>query len=149
MIRKTMRSKTAWLCTMYACPEGLDPKGAIVIEKRLLAKQKKTWDGPQVSPHPFYDYRKVPTRKLMQRLDVLNFNDTGPLKDINIQPEVVRIPLSQHIGAPSSPIVKKGQKVKKYEIIAESAGNIGVPIHASIDGVVQSVDINDIKIQRN
>ena len=95
------------LCTLYACPEGLDPKGAIVIEKRLLAQQKSNWDGPVVKPHPFYDYRKVPTRKLMQRLDVLNFKDTGPLLQKEFMADKVRIPLSQHIGAAAKAVVKK------------------------------------------
>ena len=57
------------LCTMYACPEGLDPKGATVIEKRLSREQHLQWSGRDITVHPMYDYRKVPTAKLKQRLD--------------------------------------------------------------------------------
>ncbi len=137
------------LCTMYACPEGLDPKGAIVIEKRILAREKADWDGPQVSEHPMYDYRLVPTKKLMQRLDVLKFEDSGPLTHLDILPDIVRIPLSQHIGAPTEAIVENGQAVKKYDMIARSESKISAPLHASIDGVVQEINDKEIIIKRN
>jgi len=137
------------LCTMYACPEGLDPKGATVIEKRILAHQKSSWDGPQVQPHPFYDYRKVPTQKLMQRLDVRMFNDTGPLSEMELKPNRVRIPLSQHIGAPGKAVVTKNQQVKKYDLIARSEENISAPVHASIDGIVKELNDFEIIIQGN
>lgn len=137
------------LCTLYACPEGLDPKGAIVIEKRMLARQKSQWNGPEVQPHPFYEYRKVPTKKLMQRLDVLYFNDTGPLDDREFKPDTVRIPLSQHIGAPATALVKKGQLVKKYDLIAGSDEKVSAPLHASIDGIVKAVNNLEIIIQRH
>jgi cobalamin reductase len=137
------------LCTLYACPEGLDPKGAIVIEKRMLARQKSSWDGPEVQPHPFYDYRKVPTRKLMQRLDVLHFNDTGPLNNAEFMPAEVRIRLSQHIGAAAKALVKKNQPVKKYDLIARSDEKISAPVHASIDGIIKEINDFEIIIQRH
>lgn len=137
------------LCTMYACPEGLDPKGAIVIEKRMLAREKAVWHGPEVKEHPMYDYRKVPTQKLMQRLDVLQFEDSGPLKELEINPDIVKILLSQHIGAPNEAIVKKGQVVKKYDLIARSESKISVPVHASINGIVQEINDGEIIIKRD
>jgi len=137
------------LCTLYACPEGLDPKGATVIEKRILAQQNNTWNGPEVQPHPFYDYRKVPTKKLMQRLDVLKFNDTGPLSEIEFKSDMVRIPLSQHIGAAARPVVEKNQRIKKYDLIARSDENVSAAIHASIDGVIKEISDFEIIIQGN
>lgn len=135
------------LCTMYACPEGLDPRGAAVIEKRLAREQNLKWDGDQITVHPMYDYRKVPTRKLMQRLDVLNFIDEGPLKNLNITPKLVRIPLNQHVGAPAASVVVKGQSVKKYDLIAKASGKVSSNIHASINGIIDEVTQNEITIR--
>ncbi len=131
------------------CPESLDPKGATVIEKRILREENLKWEGLPVSPHPMMDFRNVPTKKLMQRLDVLMFLDEGPMADIVFDPETVRITLNQHIGAPAKPLVNKGSNVKKFDLIAEGNGKISSNIHASIDGKV--IDVNDweIIIQRN
>jgi len=136
------------LCTMYACPEGLDPSGATIIEKRLTRDQNLKWDGGQITVHPMYEYRKVPTRKLMQRLDVLMFKDEGPLKNLNIVPQTVRIPLDQHVGSPAKSVVKAGDDVKRYDLIATSNGKISSNIHASISGIVKEVTPNEIAIQR-
>ena len=135
------------LCTMYACPEGLDPRGAAVIEKRLAREQNLKWDGDQITVHPMYDYRKVPTRKLMQRLDVLNFIDEGPLMNLSFNPKTVRIPLNQHVGAPAVPVAVKGHRVKKYDLIAKATGKISSNIHASINGIIEEVSQNEITIR--
>ena len=50
----------------------------------------------------------------------------------------VRIPMNMHIGAPCTPIVKKGDKVDFGQVIGEPSG-IAVPIHASVSGTVKSV----------
>lgn len=49
-------------------------------------------------------------------------------------------PLSQHIGAPASPVVKKGDRVKKGQMIAEPSGFFSVPIHASVSGTVKAIE---------
>ncbi|NMM61341.1 electron transport complex subunit RsxC [Clostridium sp. P21] len=56
-------------------------------------------------------------------------------------PNKVTIPVRQHIGAPCSPIVKKGDEVKKGQIIAKTDAFVSANIHASISGTV--VDIGD------
>ena len=134
---------------MYACPEGLDPKGATVIEKKLAKAQQLKWSGGDISVHPMFDYRKVPTKKLMQRLDVLKFRNEGPLMDFSFNPAIVRIPLNQHVGAPAEPVIKIGDTVSKYELIGESSGKISSNVHSSIDGKVASINKNEIIIQRN
>ncbi len=55
-------------------------------------------------------------------------------------PKTVNIPVSQHIGAPSEPIVKKGDKVKTGQIIAKSKGFVSTNIHSSVTGTVIKVD---------
>jgi len=53
-------------------------------------------------------------------------------------PEVV-IPVQQHIGAPSKPIVEKGANVSIGDPISESQGFVSVPAHASVSGTVKAV----------
>ena len=47
--------------------------------------------------------------------------------------------MSQHIGAPSVPCVKKGDKVKAGDILGQSAAGLSVCTHASMDGEVLTV----------
>lgn len=51
-------------------------------------------------------------------------------------PDVVNVPLSQHIGAPAVAKVAKGDKVKVGELIAEAAGFVSANIHAPVSGTV-------------
>ena len=55
-------------------------------------------------------------------------------------PEQVTIPLSQHIGDPAVPTVKKGDQVKVGQIIGQAAGFISANIHSSVSGTVMSLD---------
>ncbi|MFC1569249.1 4Fe-4S dicluster domain-containing protein [bacterium] len=135
------------LCTLYSCPEGLDPRGATIIEKKL-SRNFPSWEGLPVTSHPMMNYRKVPTQKLKQRLEITQYRDTGPLSNLKIEPEKVRIPLKQHIGTPSKSIVKTGQLVRKNDIIAEADGEISVPVHASINGRITEITDHEIMIQR-
>ncbi|MDD6442631.1 MAG: electron transport complex subunit RsxC [bacterium] len=49
-------------------------------------------------------------------------------------------PLSQHIGAPAKPIVKKGDKVLKGQKIAEAGGFVSAPLYASVSGTVKAIE---------
>lgn len=55
------------------------------------------------------------------------------------EPSVVYIPLQQHIGAPSEPVVEVGEKVKEGQLIGKAGGFISANIHSSIAGVVKSI----------
>ena len=55
------------------------------------------------------------------------------------EPDVVVIPMSQHIGAPCKPLVKKNDLVKKGQKIGDNQG-LCVPVHASVSGKVKSVE---------
>ena len=49
-------------------------------------------------------------------------------------------PLSQHIGAPSVPCVKKGDHVLAGQKIADAGGFVSVPLHASVSGTVKGIE---------
>lgn len=135
------------ICEKYACPQGLSP-GSIAQEfKRAMrsagvpiqkVKPKEVAAGRQE--------RKVPVHRLAQRLGLAVYDKNAPLDDICISAKVVRIPLSQHIGAPAKPKVAMGDRVKKGQLIGEAADGLSVNIHSSIDGKVISVDDHEITI---
>ncbi len=49
-------------------------------------------------------------------------------------------PLSQHIGAPANPMVKKGDHVLKGQKIAEAGGFVSAPVYASVSGTVKGLE---------
>ena len=55
------------------------------------------------------------------------------------EPDVVVIPMSQHIGAPCLPLVKKGDLVTVGQKIGDNQG-LCVPVHASVSGKVKAVE---------
>jgi H+/Na+-translocating ferredoxin:NAD+ oxidoreductase subunit C len=74
--------------------------------------------------HPF-DGKKFTEKKSIEKL---------PL------PKQVSIPLQQHIGAPTLPLVEKGSEVAAGQKLAEANGYISVPVHASISGKVKGIE---------
>ncbi|MCD6083564.1 electron transport complex subunit RsxC [Candidatus Aerophobetes bacterium] len=69
---------------------------------------------------------KVPENKLTENESV----------EVFPAPKRAVLPLAQHIGAPCEPVVKRGDKVKTGQIIANSKAFVSAPIHASISGKV-------------
>ncbi|MDH3355480.1 MAG: electron transport complex subunit RsxC, partial [Chromatiales bacterium] len=53
----------------------------------------------------------------------------------------IMIPLSQHFGAPAKSLVHKGQEVLRGEPIASADGFMSVPMHATVTGVVEGVEL--------
>lgn len=49
-------------------------------------------------------------------------------------------PMSQHIGAPAKPIVKKGDRVLVGQKIGEAGGFVSAPVHSSVSGIVKAVE---------
>lgn len=61
-----------------------------------------------------------------------------PTRKLPIPPRL-HLMLSQHVGAPSRPIVLVGEKVKKGQLIAAAQGNISAPLHASTSGTISAI----------
>ncbi len=59
-------------------------------------------------------------------------------------PEFVTLPMLQHIGAPCTPTVKKGDYVGVGQIIGDSDKYVSAPIHASVSGKV--ISVQDVKL---
>jgi len=63
-----------------------------------------------------------------------------PIRRLPFAPVLV-LPLAQHRGAPSQPLVQVGQEVVRGEPIARAAGFVSVPMHAPATGVIQAIDL--------
>ncbi len=55
-------------------------------------------------------------------------------------PETVVISMSQHLGAPATPIVQVGDTVKVGQKIADASAFISAPVHSSVSGTVVAIE---------
>jgi Na+-translocating ferredoxin:NAD+ oxidoreductase RnfC subunit len=135
------------LCSLYACPEDLDPRSVCVENKQRLAAQKRRWDHPPFNPRRpqlHLDNRKAPMQRLMQKLGLTGFRNVGPLDPQLLEVEKVGISLKQHLGEPCEASVQPGERVHRGQVVGRppvrgGKAALGVPVHASIDGVVMGI----------
>jgi Na+-translocating ferredoxin:NAD+ oxidoreductase RnfC subunit len=136
------------LCSYYACNFGLSPSRMMVRMKTGLRQngvrpEKRIKGGVSNS----YENTKVPTKRLMARMGITQFDAETPLEERGFSVSRVRIPLSMHIGAPSVPVVTCGERVEKGRLIAEiPEKSLGARIHASLDGTVTEITNSYIEI---
>ncbi len=137
------------LCTLYSCPEDLDPKNVCVFNKSKMNREAQTAGNGKYRPHPLINARRVPVTRLRRKLGLAGFVDKAPLSSKVLDPTRVILPLRQHIGRPCVPTVKAGQRVDEGQLIGTpQAGALGANIHASIAGTVKSVNEEQIVIKR-
>src|ERR1017187_3927839 len=140
MVMGTLYCCECNLCTMYACPEDLDPKSVCVQGKPVARERGLTFKGApeSVTPNPMAEFRRVPMKRLIARLGLSGFNNVGPLTHVEFSPSRVVLPLKQHAGVPAVPVVKTGDRVRAGDLLAQpEAGKLGARIHASIGGVAR------------
>jgi Na+-translocating ferredoxin:NAD+ oxidoreductase RnfC subunit len=129
-------------CTYYGCPMGLDPCKMMIEVKNHLIKDgmKNSKNRKALTVHPEREYRKLPIKRLVSRLDLTEFDHESPMKSQSLKISRVSIPLKQHIGDPSLPVVKVGDHVKRGDLIGKiPEGSLGATVHASISGIVRSI----------
>ncbi|HEV2448284.1 MAG TPA: 4Fe-4S dicluster domain-containing protein, partial [Candidatus Sulfopaludibacter sp.] len=139
MIAGTLYCCECNLCTLFSCPEDLDPKNVCVQSKPAARERGLVFKASpdSVEPHPMAEFRRVPMRRLIARLGLGEFKNTGPLIDHPFAPQRVNIPLKQHAGAAAVPVVQCGACVREGDLLAApEAGKLGARLHASIDGTV-------------
>ena len=66
-----------------------------------------------------------------------------PIREVLPKGDLV-YPLSQHIGAPAQPIVKKGDRVLTGQKIAEAGGFVSAPVYASVSGKVKAIELRRV-----
>ncbi len=138
-------------CDMYACPMGLSPRRVNQVLKSGLAQQKiaPPDKGKEVKASEWRPYRRIPTKRLVARLGLNRYNSPDIWMDQTIDPELVTLPLRQHIGAPSVPVVKTGDSVNRGDLIADiPEKSLGSKVFASISGTVREVTSDYIRISK-
>ena len=71
------------LCSLYSCPEDLDPKSVCVQNKRRLASEQRRWEDPPFNPRRpelHLENRKAPMARLIQKLGLAGFRNVGPAR---------------------------------------------------------------------
>ena len=140
------------LCEYFSCPVGLHPKMANLHFKTKLMQEKVryTTDQTEFKARSAREWRLVPSKRLVMRLGLADFDRPAPMTESGLVPQMVRIALQQHVGAPAMPIVSKGQPVQVGQMIgAIPDGALGAAIHASITGTVTDVADGYIEIRRD
>ncbi len=130
------------ICEQYACIMNLSPRTINSMLKKELSKKGIKGNEPPNNQqiHKVQEHRKIPVKRLISKLGLTKYDQEALLNDKDILVNKVKIDLLQHIGEPSIPLVKVGQRVKEGDIIAQIPENsLGATIHASITGVVTEV----------
>jgi Na+-translocating ferredoxin:NAD+ oxidoreductase RnfC subunit len=140
------------LCELFSCPIGLYPKSANQVIKQKLVEKNIRYhtDQTQFNSRKNREYRLVPSKRLIARLGLHDFDQSAPMTDVKINPEIVFIAKSQHVGAPAIPVVSVGDHVDAGQLIGEIPENsLGAAIHASISGTVNEIGNAFIAIRRD
>lgn len=139
------------LCEMFACPMGLSPRR---VNQYMKGKFREKGIMIEKNQNPVarasVDVSKVPTDRLVARLNLGKYNGLHAHTCIELTPQEVFIPLSQHIGKPAIAMKSVGDKVYEGELIgnADDTG-LSTNIHASVNGTVREVTPSGIRISLN
>lgn len=135
------------LCEAWSCPVGISPVRLNVELKGQLRQAGVKYTESIGEQDPMAEHRLVPVSRLAMRLNIMEYNRKAPLDETEYKPKRVALKLRQHIGAPSVPVVKVGDAVSEGQLVADIPdGALGVRLHASISGKVESIDSNIICI---
>jgi Na+-translocating ferredoxin:NAD+ oxidoreductase RnfC subunit len=140
------------LCELFSCPAGLYPKAANLHFKQKLVEKNLRYDTVQkrFDARDNREYRLIPSKRLIARLGLKEFDKPAPLTEITFNPAVVYIAKSQHVGAPAIPIVSVGDHVHEGQLIGKIPENsLGAAIHASISGTVEEIGDSFIAVRRD
>jgi RnfABCDGE-type electron transport complex C subunit len=138
------------ICELYSCPNDLSPRRVNSMIKQELAKAgvKVDNDAKTYAASALISYRKVPVKRLIERLALKKYDIAAPLTELDCNVTKVVIPLKQHVGAPAAAVVKKGMNVEKGSLIAKiDDGKLGSNMHASISGVITDISNQTITIE--
>jgi len=120
------------------------------IKQGLMQAGYKPRKEVKGSPNANIEITRLPVKRLISRMGVANYDVPAPLDERDLGVTKVIIPLQQHIGAPSVPVVSVGDRVEKGALIADiPEDRLGAKIHASISGNVVSVTDREIVISQS
>ena len=139
------------VCEAWSCPVDISPmKLNQMLKKQFREEGGAKYVGVLRPADPMAEHRLVPISRLIQRLNIQNYNVKAPLDETPYHPSVVQLKLRQHIGQPAVAQVSVGDRVQLGQCVADvPEGQLGAPIHASMDGVVSEVNDAIIEIRAN
>ncbi|TYP55479.1 4Fe-4S dicluster domain-containing protein [Thermosediminibacter litoriperuensis] len=148
-VKNSLLCSECGLCEII-CSMGLSPRRINSKLKRLLQEKKIRFPKMNVERERFErESRKYPTKKLIARLGLYDYSHPIDYADIKIDAKEVKLMLRQYAGLKLLPLVKEKDEVKAGELIAKAPeGKPGVNLHASIDGIVASIDETSVVIRR-
>lgn len=132
------------VCELYACPMGLSPRQVNIYLKNQLREKGFRYKNTEseFNAREEREYRKIPTKRLMARIDMNKYSDQRLDDTREIYTSVVRIPLRQHIGKSASSVVNVGDIVEKGQLIGTvERDQLGANVHASICGKI--IEVSD------
>ena len=137
------------ICGTFACCQDISPMQVIKEFKSILGKHRVRYmadpdDHFTVSPDR--EYRMLSSAKWKDMLGVTRFDRYPTYIETPVTARHVEIRMSQHIGAPSVPVVAVGDTVTVGQMIAAAGNGLSVPQYASITGKVTRVDDQKIVI---
>ncbi len=135
------------LCSYYSCPEGLDPMRVLLGWHLSNASLLKSlFPNPVFVPERASLYaasRLTSTKRLLQRLQLDQYDSNATLCHNEVHPEQVIISLGQTSDTPALPLVQAGDAVSRGQTIAirkrpadSDTVETGADLHSSIDGTV-------------
>ena len=81
------------------------------------------------------------SQKHLNSIHVSHYKHTaGCATEVMPVPDVVKISMSQHIGAPCKPLVQKGDYVKVGQLLGDTDAFVSAPIHSSVSGTVTGIE---------
>jgi len=143
------------ICSLFACPEKLDPKNICTDTKRKLRSEKKGFFREELDElfntvHPVRQSREIPISMLYQRLGIKKYDRKANFLNHKDEITEVKIELSNSFGENAVPCVEVGQNISKGLLIGKVPEEVlGTPFHSSIDGIIKEIVSNSIFITSN
>lgn len=139
------------VCEAYACPSGLVPRRINAMLKNQLVQKGVRPGAVQMGEvDPAREYRRVPTSRLKARLGIDVYDSTPELVEKEVSVDEVYLVLKQHVGVAAKPLVGVGDRVRAGQVVADVAPEqLGVPLHAPINGIVVESGAGGIRIRRD
>ncbi len=137
------------VCELVACCQQISPRRVFAEVKGLLAKKgiRYTYKG-QNPVDPDREFRMLPVERFKQLIGVAPFDHVTEFQHSNAwKPNIVRLPLKQHVGAPAKPVVNVGDTVVENQIVAEASAPISASIHTAIAGRVTKITDTELVIE--
>jgi Na+-translocating ferredoxin:NAD+ oxidoreductase RnfC subunit len=135
------------LCSFAACCQGVAPSVVMDRMKRALSETRASFQLSLESASPFRQSRMIPSSRFERLVGAAPYESPTPFRDIAVKPKELRIPLLQHAGKMSVPVVSAGDCVSAGQTLAEPAQGVSAAQHSPVDGFALRVSDDSIYLK--